>query len=91
MIVVKQSGQQSTQHTERRILVRSYATGSAAGLAMLVRGSSRRITTMMASREARSTNIRVINRRNRCFDFCPVCFTKKKKQKQKALLGKTLT
>jgi hypothetical protein len=86
MITVKQSGQQSTQHTERRILVRSYATGPAAGLAMLVRGSSRRITTMMAGREARSTNIRVINRRNGCFDFCPVCFTKKKKQKQKALL-----
>jgi len=41
---------------------------------------------MMAGREARSTNIRVINRRNGCFDFCPVCFTKKKKQKQKALL-----
>jgi hypothetical protein len=33
----------------------------------------------------------VINRRNRCFDFCLVCFTKKKKQKQKALLGKRLT
>jgi hypothetical protein len=86
MITVKQSGQQSTQHTERRILVRSYATGPAAGPAMLVRGSSRRITTMMAGREARSTNIRVINRRNGCFDFCSVRFTKKKKQKQKALL-----
>jgi hypothetical protein len=86
MIAVKQSGQESTQHTERRILVRSYATGPAAGLAMLVRGSSRRITTMMAGRKARSANIRVINRRNCCFDFCPVCFTKKKKQKQEALL-----
>jgi len=91
MIAVKQSGQKSMQHTERRILVRSYATGPAAGFASLVRGSSRRITTMMAGREARSTNIRVINRRNRCFDFCPVCFTRNKKQKKKALLGKSLT
>jgi hypothetical protein len=86
MILVKQNGHESTQHTERRILVRSYATGPAAGFASLVRGSSRRITTMMAGREARSANIRVINRRNGCFDFCPVCFTEKKKQKQKALL-----
>jgi hypothetical protein len=86
MITVKQSGQESIQHTERRILVRSYATSPAAGLAFLVRGSSRRITTMMAGRKARSANIRVINRRNGCFDFCLVCFTKKKKQKQKALL-----
>jgi hypothetical protein len=84
MIVVKQGGQQSMQHTERRILVRSYATSPTAGLAFLVRGSSRRITTMMAGRKARSANIRVINRRNGCFDFCSVCFTKK--QKQKALL-----
>jgi hypothetical protein len=91
MIVVKQGGQQSMQHTERRILVRSYATGPVAGFAFLVRGSSRRITTMMAGRKARSTNIRVINRRNDCFDFCPVCFIKRKKQKQKALLGKSLT
>ena len=79
MNTVKQSGQGSTQHTERRILVGSYATGPAAGLAFLVRGSSRRITTMMAGREARSANIRVINRRNCCFDFCPVCFIKKQK------------
>ena len=79
MITVKQSGQQSTRHTERRILVRSYATGPAAGLAMLVRGSSRRITTMMAGREARSANIRVINRRMSRLDCCLVCFTQKKK------------
>jgi hypothetical protein len=30
----------------------------------------------------------VINRRYDSFDFCSVCFIKKKKQKQKALLGK---
>ncbi len=88
MISVKQSGQQSMQHTERRILVRSYATSPTAGLAFLVRGSSRRITIMMAGRKARSANIRVINCRYGCFDFCPVCFIKKKKQKQKTLLGK---
>jgi hypothetical protein len=87
MIMVKQSGQQSTQHTERRILVGSYATSPEAGFAFLVRGSSRRITIMMAGRKARSANIRVINRRYGCFDFCPVCFIKKKKQKQKAFLG----
>ena len=86
MIMVKQSGRESTRHTERRILVEPYATGPAAGLAFPVRGSSRRITTMMAGRNARSTNIRVINRRNGCFDFCPVCFTKNKKQKQEALI-----
>ena len=78
MIMVKQSGQKSIRHTERRILVLPYATGLAAGLASPVRGSSRRITTMMAGREARSTNIRLINRRRSCFDRCLVCFTKNK-------------
>ena len=77
MNTVEQSRQGSKQHTERRILVRSYATGPVAGFAMLVRGSSRRITTMTAGRKARSANIRVINRRNGCFDYCPVCFTEK--------------
>jgi hypothetical protein len=43
---------------------------------------------MMTGRKVRSTNIRVINRRYACFDFCPVCFTNKQKQKQKELLGK---
>jgi hypothetical protein len=33
------------------------------GPALLVRGSSRRITIMQAGRDARSANIRVINRR----------------------------
>ena len=58
--------------------MRSYATALAAGPALLVRGSSRRITTMMARREARSTNIRLINRRRSCFDRCLVCFTRNK-------------
>ncbi len=58
--------------------MRSYATGLTAGLAILVRGSSRRITTMMAGRRARSTNIRLINRRLSCFDCCLVCFTGRK-------------
>jgi hypothetical protein len=46
---------------------------------LLVRGSSRRITTMMAGREARSANIRVINRRMSLLDCCLVCFTEKEK------------
>jgi|GEM_PF-1793351 hypothetical protein len=44
----------------------SYATG----LAQLVRGSSRRITTMLAGVTARSANITVINRRRNVFDLC---------------------
>jgi hypothetical protein len=79
MSTVKQNGQQSKRHTERRILVDSYATAPVARLAMLVRGSSRRITTMMAGREARSANIRVINRRMSLLDCCLVCFTQKQK------------
>ena len=53
----------------------SYAPGLLAGPASLVRGSSRRITTMTAGREARSANIRVINRRHSRFDRRAVCFT----------------
>jgi hypothetical protein len=79
MNTVKQSGRRSRWHTKRRILVRSYATGPTAGPASLVRGSSRRITTMMAGREARSTDIRLINRRLSCFDCCLVCFTGNKR------------
>ena len=79
MKMVEQSGQRSRRRTERRILVGSYATAPVARLAILVRGSSRRITTMMAGREARSANIRVINRRNSYFDSCLVCFTQKQK------------
>lgn len=44
-----QKGQRSKGHTERRILVHSYATGLWPRFATLVRGSSRRITTMKAS------------------------------------------
>jgi hypothetical protein len=44
-----------------------------AGPAKLVRGSSRRITTMMASPGTRSTNIRVINRRRLLPRLLPLC------------------
>ena len=44
-----------------------------AGLATLVRGSSRRITTMTAGLQARSANIRVINRRRSNLDRRLVC------------------
>ena len=46
---MEQKGQRSKRHTERRILVPSYATGLWPRFATLVRGSSRRITTMKAS------------------------------------------
>src|SRR5687767_14590321 len=59
---MEQNGQRSQGHTERRILVGSYATGLWPRFATLVRGSSRRITIVKAS-PARSSNIRVINRR----------------------------
>ena len=91
MIMVKQSGQRSMRHTERRILVKPYATGSAAGLAFPVRGSSRRITIMLAGRKARSTNIRVINRRQWLFRLLLGLLHQKEKQKQKALIGISLT
>ena len=69
---MEQTGQRSKGHTERRILVRSYATGLWPRLATLVRGSSRRITTMTAS----ASSIREYQSdqpsRSR-FDRCPVC------------------
>jgi hypothetical protein len=77
--MVKQTRQRSRRHTKRRILVHSYATGPAAGPAFLVRGSSRRIITMMAGHQARSTNIRLINRRQSRLDRCRVCLTGRKK------------
>jgi len=80
MNTVKQSGQRSMGHTERRILLGSYATGSWARPAFLVRGSSRRITTMTAGRKVRSANIRVINRRQSRLDRCLVCFIERKKR-----------
>jgi hypothetical protein len=46
---MEQNGQRSKQHTERRILVRFHATGLWPRFATVVRGSSRRITTMKAS------------------------------------------
>lgn len=46
---MEQNGQRSKGHTERRILVASYATGLWPRFATLVRGSSRRIMTMKAS------------------------------------------
>ena len=67
-----QRGQRSRGHTERRTLVKYYATGRKAGPAFLVRGSSRRITTMTAG-TARSANIRVINRRRSHLDRCLGC------------------
>jgi len=45
---------------------------------MLVRGSSRRIATMTAGGDARSANIRVINRRTRRFGRYLACLTKTK-------------
>ena len=47
------------RHTNRRTLVAFYAAGLQAGPARLVRGSSRRMTTM----RSRPAYIRVINRR----------------------------
>ena len=79
MITVKQDRRQSKRLTERRILANSYATGLMAGFAFLVRGSSRRITTMTAGRKARSANIRVINRRKSSLDCRLLCFTGKAK------------
>ncbi len=47
------------RHTNRRTLAAFYAAGCRAGSARLVRGSSRRMTTM----RSRPAYIRVINRR----------------------------
>jgi hypothetical protein len=54
MIMGKQSGQELIQHTERRIPADHYATGSAAELAIPVRGSSRGIKTIHAGGPRRS-------------------------------------
>ena len=58
-------------HTERRTLERSYAVGLRVEPALVVRGSSRRITIM----RCRPANIRVINRRNRRLDRLRCCFS----------------
>ncbi len=53
--------------------------------ATLVRGSSRRITTMLAGFNARSANIRVINRRQSRFDRRLVCSRNKDEPTQSDL------
>jgi hypothetical protein len=55
------------RHTEWRILDRHYAAGLRARPALLVRGSSRRITIM----RCRPANIRVINRRDQLSRLSP--------------------
>jgi hypothetical protein len=56
-----------------------YAAGCRTEPAMLVRGSSRRITIM----RFRSANIRVINRRNSRLDRDLRCLPRRRKKKQK--------
>jgi hypothetical protein len=58
--------------------VGSYAAGSVARPAHLVRGSSRRITTM----RLRPANIRVINRRDSYLDRHLRCFARPKRKWQ---------
>jgi len=57
-------------YTERRILEKFYAVGLRTEPALIVRGSSRRITIM----RFRPANIRVINRRFRrcCLSLAPI-------------------
>ena len=57
-------------NTERRVLVCSMRQALWAQPALLVRGSSRRITIM----RFRPANIRVINRRDDCLGRHPHCF-----------------
>jgi hypothetical protein len=56
----------------------SYVTGLTARPTLLVRGSSRRITTMTAGL-SRSANIRVINRRNSPLRRCLPCFAERQR------------
>ncbi len=60
---MKPSAQQPRRFTDLENPRRPLAKHLPVLLASRVRGSSRRITTMMASSTARSTNIRVIDRR----------------------------
>ena len=62
-------------HTERRILERSMRRASGLEPALLVRGSSRRITIM----RFRPANIRVINRRDSRLDRLRCCFRNRSK------------
>jgi hypothetical protein len=66
-------------NTARRILVFSMRQALWAQPALLVRGSSRRITIM----RFRPANIRVINRRVNCFDRRPHCFPLARERQRK--------
>jgi hypothetical protein len=59
-----------------------YAAGFRTEPAMLVRGSSRRITIM----RFRSANIRLINRRNSRLDRDSYCLLKREKEKKKEIV-----
>jgi hypothetical protein len=68
-------------YTERRILEKFYAVGLRTEPALLVRGSSRRITIM----RFRPANIRVINRRENYLDHDLRCLLKAKRRKKKTV------
>lgn len=63
-----------------------YVTGHSAGPTALVRGSSRRITTMTAGLP-RSANIRVINRRISSPGRCLRCFTREREKSHHSFDG----
>ena len=65
-------------YTERRILEKFYAVGLRTEPALIVRGSSRRITFM----RFRPANIRVINRRENYLDHDLRCLLRAKRRKQ---------
>ncbi len=60
-----------------------YAAGLRTEPAPLVRGSSRRITIM----RFRPANIRVINRRENCFDRDLHCLPRERRKKKKTVAG----
>jgi hypothetical protein len=66
-------------NTERRVLVCSMRQGLRAQPALLVRGSSRRITIM----RFRPANIRVINRRDDRLGCRPHCFPLAREEQRK--------
>jgi hypothetical protein len=65
-------------YTERRILEKFYAVGLRTEPALIVRGSSRRITIM----RFRPANIRVINRRENYLNHDLRCLLRAKRKKQ---------
>jgi len=70
-------------YTERRILEKFYAVGLRTEPALIVRGSSRRITIM----RFRPANIRVINRRENYLDHDLRCLLRgKNEERRKQLL-----